>query len=108
LFEDGQPRSLSPRHAPFTNLGLTLVGPPESRPHLFMTSHRQIGERFPSRLVEGGRPFYLRSVHDDNDSRALHDKAALSGAELARTLHYFPFLANDLSAGAGVVGIAAE
>lgn len=88
---------LSRRHTPFTNLGLTLVAPPATRLHPFMTSHRMIGERHPSRLIERGRPFYLRSVHDDNDSRAMHDKTPIEGAELGQVLRYFPFLANDLA-----------
>lgn len=97
VFAEGGRQWLAPRHTPYTNLGLTLVAPPATRLHPFLTSHRRIGERHPSRLIERGRPFYLRSVHDDNDSRAMHGKTPIEGAELARVLGYFPFLANDLA-----------
>lgn len=71
-------------------------------------AHRKIGERHPSRLIDTMRPFYLRSVHDDNDSRALHDRTTVSQAGLAEAFRYFPFLSQDLAPDGQGSGLVAE
>lgn len=83
---------LAPRNAYFTNLGLTLVAPPSFKRHPYLTSHRQIGNRFTSRAILSERPFYVRAVHDGNDSDAKHSDARYSPDQIVELMEYFPFL----------------
>lgn len=87
------PRRLVRRHVPFTNLGLALVAAPDTPHHPYATSHRRIGQRHPSCLVTGGRPNYVRVVHDDNDSRATVGTGRLDAAAQSAALDAFPWLA---------------
>lgn len=60
------------RNAPFTNLGLTLIAPANTEQNPFLTSHKMIGERHPYRMISDTPPSYIRAVHAENDSLALH------------------------------------
>ncbi len=92
--EDGQPAWMSPRNVPFTNLGLAMLAPPDFRKNPYMTSHRKIGMRQASHVVGAHRPFYLRAVHDHNDSRAIAGDEYLDEAKIRANLPFFPFLEN--------------
>ncbi len=61
------------RQVDFTNLGLTLVAPTKTRRNPFLTSHRKIGQRRPSRVISDLSGCYIRTVHQNNDSRGMHD-----------------------------------
>ena len=60
------------RLANFTNLGLTLVAPSTTGQNPFLTSHKKIWDRHPSRLINDRPHCYIRTVHNENDSLALH------------------------------------
>ncbi len=83
---------VSQRNAHFTNLGLTLVAPPSFNRHPFLTSHRQIGNRFTARAILTLRPFYVRAVHEDNDSDAKHNEDKYTPEQIGEIMTYFPFL----------------
>lgn len=72
----GDQLSFVERKAHFTNLGLTLVAAATTKHNPFMTSHKQIGDRHPSRIINNWAPSYIRTVHDQNDSRAMHQDSA--------------------------------
>ncbi len=91
--EQGRPDSLEHRFVPYTNLGLALLAPASTRRNPFMTSHRKIGQRHPSVMYTGRRPYYLRAVHGHNDSSAIKQNLALRDSDYALALRYFPFLA---------------
>lgn len=61
---------LKSQRSSFINLGLTLVSKPLTDQNPFLTSHKFIGERHPTRVVDDSRPYYLRTVHSHNDSIA--------------------------------------
>lgn len=90
--EGGEPTWLERRYVPYTNLGLTLVAPATTRRNPFMTSHLKIGLRHPSLMVTRNRPYYLRSVHDHNDSRANRQAFGLKPGDIEVAREYFPFL----------------
>lgn len=90
--EDGLPAWFSRRNVPFTNLGLAVLGPPSVRKNPYMTSHRKIGQRQASLVVGAKRPFYLRAVHDHNDSRAMASDERLDQAQIGQIYGFFPFL----------------
>ncbi|MEM8553802.1 MAG: glycosyltransferase [Pseudomonadota bacterium] len=93
---DHAPPSLAWRNVPFTNLGLSLVAPADTDRHPLATSHKRIGERHPSRVIAARRPFYIRTVHGDNDSRAFADTTPLSRKRLFAAHQAFPFLADAM------------
>ena len=93
MIDDGAPVALEHRYVPYTNLGLALVAPGSHRRNPFMTSHRRIGQRHPSLMVTGRRPYYLRALHGHNDSNAHRQEKALTAADVARAFDHFPFLA---------------
>ncbi|MDU8928755.1 glycosyltransferase [Alisedimentitalea sp. MJ-SS2] len=92
---------LSQRYVPWTNLGLTIVKPPAHKKNLFNLSHLKAGIRFGSRLAGANRPFYLRTVHDHNDSRARHGDRMLDAAEIEQQFKYFPLLRSYFGGRAG-------
>ncbi|WP_163847578.1 glycosyltransferase [Pseudooceanicola aestuarii] len=59
------------RHTPWNNQGLTLTARADNRKTVYGISHRKVGQRHPSQLHDDGRSYYLRAVHDSNDSRAI-------------------------------------
>lgn len=89
--EDGVLQDLSPKHSPYVNLGLALVAPPMSEKNPFLTKHLAIGQNHPGHVVNTLRPFYLRTVHDFNDSRTPHKTEWLSPEQIREIVHYFPF-----------------
>ena len=91
--EDGTLSWLSPRFVPYTNLGLALIAPSDTRRNPFLTSHKRIGQRHPSYMVTHMRPYYLRAVHGLNDSRAHKSDEVLTPDQIAETFPYFPWLA---------------
>lgn len=97
LVQDGQLQKLSPKHSPYLNLGLTLVAPPNTMKNPFLVSHLAIGERHPGYVVNTLRPFYLRTVHDHNDSRTPHKTDWLSDDEVLDAQQYFPLLADHFT-----------
>ncbi len=92
LVQDGELKNLSPKNSPYVNLGLTLVAPPDTSKNPFLVSHLAIADRHPGTIVSTLRPFYLRTVHEFNDSRTPHKKQWLSEEQIAEIEHYFPFL----------------
>jgi hypothetical protein len=50
-------------------IGLALVAPRDMQINVFRRNHRKLGEYFDCH-TEIGRPMYIRSVHEDNDSSA--------------------------------------
>lgn len=103
--EDGKPAWLSPRYVPYTNLGLALVAPGNTRRNPFLTSHKKIGARHPSMMITHLRPFYLRAVHGLNDSRAHKSDDVLPAQRMGEAIGYFPWLARhfpDLRQGGDV------
>jgi hypothetical protein len=98
LFDPDRPERSFSLFERITNLGLALVDPHDTSQNPFMTAHKRIGERHPGILVNSRRPWYVRSVHADNDSRALHDTDLLEGETLAESLRRFPFLDGQLTA----------
>ncbi len=95
--ENGVLQNLSPKHSPYINLGLTLVAPPTTSKNPFLVSHLAVGERHPGYVVNTIRPFYLRTVHDFNDSRTPHKTAWISPEEIVEAQRYFPFLKNHFN-----------
>lgn len=77
------------RHVPFTNLGLSMTAPANSRHNLFAMSHKRAGKRRPSRIVETEHPVYLRTVHQSNDSQAMLGKDPKPVTE-SLVQHHFP------------------
>lgn len=109
--EDGELSWLAPRFVPYTNLGLALIAPADTRRNPYLTSHKQIGQRHPSYMVTHTRPYYLRAVHGLNDSRAHREEERLDPAALADTFRYFPWLARhfpQIDADPRSKGIAAQ
>lgn len=90
--EDGRPGWLERRFVPYTNLALTLVGPASTRRNPYMVSHLKVGMRHPSMMVTHLRPYYLRSVHEHNDSRARVQKNGLKPGDIDQARDFFPFL----------------
>ena len=68
-------------------IGLALVAPVDSTLNVFRRNHRKLGEYFDCH-TEIGRPMYIRSVHEDNDSSAKPTgrKGELPPAEIKRML----------------------
>jgi hypothetical protein len=85
---------LTPRSVPFTNLGLALVAPSDTPKNPYMLAHKKVARRHPVRVIHDQRPFYIRAVHDTNDSRAMMDKTPLAPEDVATALTYFPLLRN--------------
>lgn len=60
------------RKVEYNNQGLTLVAPGTTQQNPFNISHKKVGERRPSRVINDRKHCYIRTVHQDNDSRAIH------------------------------------
>jgi len=91
---DGEEPWVAKRNVPFTNLGLCILKPPAHHKNLFNISHLKVGKRFGARMAGANRPFYIRTIHDHNDSRARHGEIMLSRDEILQQTRYFPLLAN--------------
>ncbi len=91
VLQDSQ-TTLLDRFVPFTNLGLTLTSRPDCKRNLFAMSHKRIGLRHPHTEFDDGKPRYLRTVHNHNDSRAMINKKA-SEVPYKSLARFFPQLA---------------
>lgn len=83
---------LSHRTVPFTNLGLTLVTRTETDFNPYQVAHQKVARRFPVRVNYDQRPFYIRAVHDHNDSKGRLSDDPVLHADLPRMRKYFPLL----------------
>ena len=98
-FEADGGMTLIPREMPFTNLGLTLVGPTMTRKNPYLLAHKKVTRRHAVRVIHDQRPFYIRSVHDTNDSRTPHGNVPCDAAATRRMIEWFPLLRDmDLTA----------
>ncbi len=94
--------NLMPRDVPFTNLGLTLVAPTDTPKSPFMLAHKKVARRHKVRVIHDQRPYYIRAVHDTNDSRAHHNDEYMDAAAVEKMFPYFPLLRDlDLKAFGG-------
>lgn len=82
----------SARSVPFTNLGLALVAPAASPYNPFMTAHKKVNRRFATRTITDLQPYYVRTVHGLNDSRAIKGETHLDATGCAALLPRFPAL----------------
>ncbi|MCE8008935.1 glycosyltransferase [Aestuariivita sp.] len=92
LFREDGGVDLAPRSAPFTNLGLTLVAPTATRKNPYLLAHKKVARRHQVRVLHDQRPFYIRAVHDTNDSRAQYRDEILGADAIKAALPYFPLL----------------
>mgnify|MGYP003635354623 FL=1 len=91
LFKDGA-LALHKLNKPAINLGLAIVAPSKTRYNLFDISHNNVIRDRPSRVIYSQTPYYIRALHEDNDSRKKYQDNALTGAEVAEVQKYFPLL----------------
>lgn len=84
--------TLLQRYNPFTNLGLSLLGPRGQALTPFATAHKKIALRHPSRVISTMRPTHIRSVHGLNDSKAQTSEVLLTEDDMPATLEAFPLL----------------
>jgi hypothetical protein len=92
LFRDGT-MEMHRLSKPAINLGLAIVAPSKSRHNLFNISHNNVPRVRPTRVIYSQTPYYIRSLHDDNDSRGRYQNAPVSPADMKQ---YFPLLGNLL------------
>jgi hypothetical protein len=74
---------------PAINLGLAIVAPSKSRYNLFDISHNNVPRDRPTRVIYSQTPYYIRSLHDDNDSRGRYQEDPVSPSDMTK---YFPLL----------------
>lgn len=90
LFRDGT-LEMHRLNKPAINLGLAIVAPSKSRYNLFDISHNNVPRDRPTRVIYSQTPYYIRSLHDDNDSRGRYQEDAISPDSVMK---YFPLLNN--------------
>lgn len=90
--EDGAPAWMTWRNVPYTNQGLTFVSPPRHNKNPFNVPHLKVGQKFPTRVINTPRPYYIRAVHELNDSRANVRDERYSPEEIAEQIRWFPLL----------------
>lgn len=91
VFENGTV-SLTHRSVPFNTQGLGLLARTQSRRNPFFTAHKKIARRHPARVLYSQKPFYIRAVHDTNDSRAMNGTEHVTDQELPNVVERFPLL----------------
>lgn len=91
VFEDNH-MDLAHKVTPFVNLGLALVAPTQTKRNPFFTAHKNISRSHPVRVIYGMEPYYLRAVHDTNDSRAMFDDNRVANSDLPHLIERFPLL----------------
>lgn len=97
VFADDEVK-LYKRSVPFTNLGLTLLAPTQSRRNPFNIDHKNLARDHPTRQIYLRKPFYIRSVHAHNDSAAGFGDKSWSADDLKTLVHpRFPFLKGLMS-----------
>lgn len=82
------------RTSPLNTQGLMLVARTDTRRNPFFTAHKRLARNHPVRVIYGSTPYYIRAVHDTNDSRALHGEDVVSPEEIATYTARFPLLRN--------------
>jgi len=92
LVLQGNGARLYHRMMPFTNLGLSLVGPTSVRKNVYGIAHKKVGLRNDARVVYTKTPAYVRTCHDQNDSQAWHGEEEVTAAQMPEILARFPFL----------------
>ncbi len=90
LFRDGK-LEMHRLNKAAINLGLAIVAPSKSRYNLFDISHNNVPRDRPTRVIYSQSPYYIRSLHDDNDSRGRYQTDAVSPTLM---MDYFPLLQN--------------
>ncbi|MEL7343910.1 MAG: glycosyltransferase [Pseudomonadota bacterium] len=91
--EDGPP-DVFDRNVVNTNLGLALVGPGDTKRNPFAVAHKMVYRRHPVRVIQTRRPFYVRSLHDYNDSRRQKQVKPFNAKKIAEAAQYLPCLNN--------------
>ena len=80
------------RNVASTALGLTLVSRSNSRRSPLFVAHKQLPIRHPIRVFHGQKPYYIRAIHDTNDSRAIVGDDPVDRSQLAKLEKRFPLL----------------
>lgn len=84
--------SLYHRLIPFTNLGLTMVGRAGAHKNVYGVAHKKVAKFNPARVIYTQQPAYVRTVHGQNDSKAVLGDQLLDSQSTANMLDCFPFL----------------
>ena len=84
--------SLYNRTMPFTNLGLSMVGPAGAKRNIYRIAHKNVARYNPARAIYTQQPVYVRTLHGMNDSRALRSENALDSTKMPTAVDAFPFL----------------
>lgn len=77
---------------PLTNLGLAVVAPSGTRHSLWDISHVKIASERPTRVVYSKVPYYIRALHDDNDSRGKHSDDETTAKQMVQVFDRFPLV----------------
>lgn len=88
----GDQMELAHRCVPFNTQGLCLVGPTLTRRNPFSIAHKKLERNHPSRAIHGDTAYYIRTVHDTNDSRAMFSENPLRDDEMDAIVARFPLL----------------
>jgi len=91
LFQDGS-LVFHKLSKPAINLGLAIVGPTKAGYNLFDISHNNVLRARPSRVIYSQTPYYIRALHEDNDSRRRYQDDMISQEEIVKLQSYFPLL----------------
>ncbi len=91
--EDATPEVFD-RNVVNTNLGLALVGPGDTKRNPFAVAHKMVYRRHPVRVIQTRRPFYVRALHDFNDSRRQRQVKPFDAKRIAEAARYLPCLYN--------------
>lgn len=92
LFHADGGMDLIRRDMPYTNLGLTLVAPTRTRKNPYMLAHKKVARRHDVRVFQEQRPFFIRAIHDTNDSRGHHGEVMLDADAVKAARTWFPLL----------------
>ncbi|WP_147106213.1 glycosyltransferase [Tateyamaria sp. syn59] len=106
VFDNGTCKLLH-RTVPFNTQGLMLVARTQTQRNPFFTAHKRIGQRHPARAIYGRVPYFIRAVHDLNDSRTMFGDDLVQPDEMADVTARFPML-NALLADHAPIALAAE
>ncbi|APX11809.1 glycosyltransferase [Tateyamaria omphalii] len=104
---DNDAYQLLHRTVPFNTQGLMLVARTRTRRNPFFTAHKRIAQRHPARAIYGNVPYFIRAVHDLNDSRTMFGDDLVQPEDMADVMTRFPLL-NALLADHAPTALAAE
>ncbi len=88
----GETPEVSTRNIPFTNLGLSMVGPAGVHKNVYGIAHKNVARNNPARVIYTKQPCYVRTVHDTNDSKAVRGSTLIAPEKLPEMIEKFPFL----------------